>query len=131
MRGTLRWARADLRARRGQAMITVAVVAGVVLAGTWRAANAGFIGLVDESRGMHRATEKKGVTVSFFTKDIDGWFAYVKNHQTFALRSDAVHPDPDGRFRAFVGYDPEGYFLEFDVFLDHSQNKGFITLLGR
>src|SRR5215469_16023390 len=30
MRGTLRWARADLRARRGQAMITVAVVAGVV-----------------------------------------------------------------------------------------------------
>src|SRR6201995_5281138 len=30
MRGTLRWARADLRARPGQAMITVAVVAGVV-----------------------------------------------------------------------------------------------------
>jgi len=30
MRGTLRWARADLRARRGQAIITVAVVAGVV-----------------------------------------------------------------------------------------------------
>jgi putative ABC transport system permease protein len=30
MRGTLRWARADLRARRGQAMIAVAVVAGVV-----------------------------------------------------------------------------------------------------
>jgi putative ABC transport system permease protein len=30
MRATLRWARADLRARRGQAMITVAVVAGVV-----------------------------------------------------------------------------------------------------
>jgi putative ABC transport system permease protein len=32
MRGTLRWARADLRARRGQALITVAVVAGVVSA---------------------------------------------------------------------------------------------------
>src|SRR5947207_3775213 len=30
MRGTLRWARADLRARRGQALITVTVVAGVV-----------------------------------------------------------------------------------------------------
>ena len=30
MRGTLRWARADLRARRGQALITVAVVAGMV-----------------------------------------------------------------------------------------------------
>jgi putative ABC transport system permease protein len=32
MRGTLRWARADLRARWGQALITVAVVAGVVAA---------------------------------------------------------------------------------------------------
>ena len=32
MRGTLRWARADLRARRGQALITIAVVAGMVAA---------------------------------------------------------------------------------------------------
>jgi len=32
MRGTLRWARADLRACRGQALITVAVVAGMVAA---------------------------------------------------------------------------------------------------
>ena len=32
MRGTLRWARADLRARQGQALITVAVVAGMVAA---------------------------------------------------------------------------------------------------
>jgi putative ABC transport system permease protein len=32
MRGTLRWARADLRARRGQALTTIAVVAGLVAA---------------------------------------------------------------------------------------------------
>jgi putative ABC transport system permease protein len=32
VRGTLRWARADLRARRGQALLTVAVVAGVAAA---------------------------------------------------------------------------------------------------
>jgi hypothetical protein len=32
MRGTLRWARADLRARQGQALTTIAVVAGVVAA---------------------------------------------------------------------------------------------------
>src|SRR6201987_722907 len=30
MRGTLRWARADLRARRGQALVPAGVVAGVV-----------------------------------------------------------------------------------------------------
>jgi putative ABC transport system permease protein len=32
MRGTLRWARADLRARRSQALLTIGVVAGVVAA---------------------------------------------------------------------------------------------------
>ena len=32
MRGTLRWARADLRARRGQALLTVGVVGGMVAA---------------------------------------------------------------------------------------------------
>src|SRR6478609_220989 len=32
MRGTLRWARADLRARRCQALVTIAVVAGMVTA---------------------------------------------------------------------------------------------------
>ena len=32
MRGTLRWARADLRARRSQALLTVGVIAGVVAA---------------------------------------------------------------------------------------------------
>jgi putative ABC transport system permease protein len=32
MRGTLRWTRADLRARRGQALLTIGVVAGVVAA---------------------------------------------------------------------------------------------------
>ena len=32
MRGTIRWVRADLRARRGQALLTVGVVAGVVAA---------------------------------------------------------------------------------------------------
>jgi putative ABC transport system permease protein len=32
MRGTLRWARADLRGRRGQALLTIGVVAGVVAA---------------------------------------------------------------------------------------------------
>jgi putative ABC transport system permease protein len=32
MRGTLRWARADLRAHRGQALLTIAVVAGVAAA---------------------------------------------------------------------------------------------------
>ena len=97
----------------------------------YRTSSSGFIGLVDESRGMHRATEKKGVTVSFFTDEIERWFAHVKGQQTFALRSDAVHQDPEKRYRAFVGYDPEGYFLEFDLFLPHPQNPALLAALRR
>ena len=38
----------------------------------------GFIGPVDGAKGMHSRTEKKGVTVSFFTDDVDGWFAHLR-----------------------------------------------------
>ena len=31
--------------------------------------------------------------------------------------------------RVFVGYDPEGYFLEFDTFLDTEDNKELLALL--
>lgn len=97
----------------------------------YQTSSSGFIGLVDQARGMHRATEKKGVTASFFTNALDGWFAHVKGRQTFQLRSTEVDRDEQGRYRAFVGYDPEGYYLEFDTFLPHPQNKGLLEALGQ
>jgi len=96
----------------------------------YRTSESGFIGLVDQARGMHRATEKKGVTVSFFTDAIDRWFDHVRSHQVLPLRSDEVGRDPEGRYRAFVGYDPEGYYLEFDVFLEHPLNVRLLAALG-
>jgi len=83
----------------------------------------GLIGLVDETRGMHNFSEQKAVTVSFFTDSLDSWFEYVQNSGAFELRSREVSDDEEGRFRAFVGYDPEGYFLEFDTFLYHVKNE--------
>jgi hypothetical protein len=32
--------------------------------------------------------------------------------------------------RTFVGYDPEGYFLEWDTFLDKEGNEDLLELLG-
>ncbi|MFN8581342.1 MAG: VOC family protein [Gemmatimonadaceae bacterium] len=83
----------------------------------------GYVGLVDERRGMHHWTEQKAVNVSFFIDDIDGWFRYARDHSLFTLRGTAVSDDDVGRYRAFVGYDPEGYYLEFDVFLKHPLNE--------
>jgi catechol 2,3-dioxygenase-like lactoylglutathione lyase family enzyme len=91
----------------------------------------GYVGLVDERRGMHRATETKAVNVSFILDDVDGWFAYVKRRNAFALRDSAVVADGDGRYRAFVGYDPEGYFMEFDLFRAHPTNARLMPYLSR
>ena len=33
--------------------------------------------------------------------------------------------------RGFVAYDPEGYFLEFERFLDHPQNAALLKALAR
>ncbi len=91
----------------------------------------GYIGPVDETRGMHSYTEQKAVTVSFFTDDIDGWHSYVTETNAFELRETEVSADSAGRFRAFVGYDPEGYFLEFDTFLEHELNVRLLESLRR
>jgi hypothetical protein len=90
----------------------------------------GYIGLVDEKKGMHSFTEDKAVTMSFIIDDLDGWYAHVKNNELFALRSDSVGTGPEGKYRAFVGFDPEGYFLEFDAFYPHKDNMKVMKSLG-
>jgi catechol 2,3-dioxygenase-like lactoylglutathione lyase family enzyme len=90
----------------------------------------GHVGLVDERRGMNRWTETKAVNVSFLIDDIDGWFNAVKTRGLFPLRGTAVSDDEAGRYRAFVGYDPEGYYMEFDLFRDHPMNKGLMPYLA-
>ena len=90
----------------------------------------GHVGLVDERRGMNRWTETKAVNVSFLIDDIDGWFEAVKTRGLFPLRGTAVSDDDAGRYRAFVGYDPEGYYMEFDLFRDHPMNKRLMPYLA-
>jgi catechol 2,3-dioxygenase-like lactoylglutathione lyase family enzyme len=90
----------------------------------------GHVGLVDERRGMNRWTETKAVNVSFLIDDIDGWFAAVKDRGLFPLRSTAVADDEAGRYRAFVGVDPEGYFMEFDVFREHPAHAALMPYLA-
>jgi catechol 2,3-dioxygenase-like lactoylglutathione lyase family enzyme len=90
----------------------------------------GFLGLVDGARGMHAATERQAVTVSLLTDGLDGWLRYARNHQGIALRSDSIDAS-DPRYRAFVAYDPQGYFLEFDTFLEHPDNVDLTERLER
>lgn len=97
----------------------------------YQASETGFIGLVDERRGMHSFTEEKAVTLSFWLKDLDGWFEYTANHKPFPLRSDSLEVGPENKYRAFVGYDPEGYFMEFDHFYQHPDNVKLLEYLEK
>jgi hypothetical protein len=81
----------------------------------------GFFGPVDEQRGMHHFTEEKAVTLSIFTDNIEAWYDYMSTHNGIEMRSEEIS---DGeRYRTFVAYDPEGYYLEWDVFKDMPENK--------
>ncbi len=90
----------------------------------------GHVGLVDERRGMNKWSEKKAVNVSFLIDDIDGWFKAVQDGALFPLRGAAVSDDEAGRYRAFVGYDPEGYYMEFDLFRQHPLNAALMPYLA-
>ena len=94
----------------------------------YQASKSGYIGLVDERRGMHRFTEQKGTSVSFIVKDLDGWYAYVKNQEPFPLVKE-MYSGKEERYNAFVGKDPGEYFLEFDQFLEHVDNKRLLELI--
>ena len=83
---------------------------------------------MDGTRGLHQATEDKGVTVSFFVDDVESWFAHVGAHEEFELRTPEITDESD-RVAVFVGYDPEGYFLEWDTFLDVAGNEELVAQL--
>jgi catechol 2,3-dioxygenase-like lactoylglutathione lyase family enzyme len=92
----------------------------------------GFLGFVDGERGLHSATEEKAVTVSFFTHSVEDWLARARQVAGFSLRTEGITSEvtDEGSFvRTFVGYDPEGYFLEWDTFLDVPPNRNLLRRL--
>jgi catechol 2,3-dioxygenase-like lactoylglutathione lyase family enzyme len=87
----------------------------------------GFIGLVDESQGLHRFSEEKAVNVCFLTKQIDDWYAHLQT-KTVKIK-DALEEAKTIPVKTFVAFDPGRYFLEFDHFLEHPKNQRIRELL--
>ena len=88
----------------------------------------GFLGFVDGERGLHQATEEKAVTVSFFTTELEVWLEHVRGVGGFELRTPGMSSEGDF-VRTFVGYDVEGYYLEWDEFLQVEVNQGLLRSL--
>ncbi len=76
----------------------------------YKVAGAAHIGLVDESRGSHRAAETKPVQFAIRVPDVDAWHSWISTHNVDALSAPRTN-DPLG-IRAFVFNDPEGYQIE-------------------
>jgi len=80
-----------------------------------RIADHAYIGLVDETLGMHRAHPVKPVQVCIRVPDVDAWHRYLASHKVPALTEPKVSV-PLG-IRAFVLEDPEGYQIEVQTAL--------------
>lgn len=94
----------------------------------YRTSPTAFLGLVDETQGLHRAAERKPVTLSFVVDDVDGCYRQLVERGVpihSPLRDASRHPT-----RGFVAVDPEGYFLEFETFLDHPQNRELLAAIA-
>lgn len=88
----------------------------------------GFLGPVVAGDGLHPYSKEKAVTVSLWTQTLDDWFARLQGQPDFRLRTEEIRRD-NPRFHAFVGYDPEGYFIELNKFFPHEDNQKLIAQL--
>jgi catechol 2,3-dioxygenase-like lactoylglutathione lyase family enzyme len=84
-------------------------------------AGSAFIGPVRAGEGLHPYSEKKLVTVALITDDFEAWLAHWQGYPSFGAQTASMDEVAD-RVRFFHGLDPEGYFIEFDTFLDVEAN---------
>lgn len=87
-----------------------------------------FVGLVDETRGMHRASETKPVALAFVTDRVDDWHRWLVS-QGVKVRGESKD-SANLPIRGFVALDPEGYTLEFETFRDDPMNTTIRRLLA-
>lgn len=81
----------------------------------YRLGGTAHVGLVDETRGSHRAADPKPVQVCLRVSDVDAWHAWAASCNVTGLS--APKDSPSLGIRAFVFNDPEGYQIEIQSVL--------------
>jgi lactoylglutathione lyase len=72
--------------------------------------SSGYIGLVDQARGSHRAHPVKPVQICIRVADVNAWHRYLLDEGITITKG--PRDVPDLKIRAFVFNDPEGYQIE-------------------
>ena len=96
----------------------------------YQVSESGFMGIVDEKRGMNNYSDEKAVNIGFILEDLKGWHDYALAHKPLELRKDELGEGPEGKYKAFVGYGPEKYYYEFDAFYPHADNNLLMKYLN-
>jgi lactoylglutathione lyase len=76
----------------------------------YRICDGAHVGLVDETRGMHKWAEVKPVQLCIRVAQVDDWYAYAQDKSLNNLSRLFVNEALG--IRAFVFTDPEGYQIE-------------------
>jgi predicted enzyme related to lactoylglutathione lyase len=76
----------------------------------YRISEGGYIGVVDEKRGMHRWHPVKPVQICLRVPNVDEFYAYCRQLGLDGLSE--MFESRELAIRAFVFNDPEGYQLE-------------------
>lgn len=81
----------------------------------YRISESGFLGIVDEKRGMHRWQALKPVQICIRVSNLDTWYEFCKNVSVTHLSE--IFESRELKIRAFVFEDPEGYQIEIQEVL--------------
>jgi L-rhamnose-H+ transport protein len=97
--------------------------------GLFRLSATAFLRIAPLAEAGTDADAPKTATLSFVTDDVDGWYGYLQGAGVAVkheLKDASRHPT-----RGFVAVDPEGHLLEFEAFLDRSQNTRLRDALAK
>ena len=77
--------------------------------------SSGYIGLVDQARGSHRAHPVKPVQICMRVAGVNAWHRYLLDEGITITKG--PRDVPELKIRAFVFNDPEGYQIEIQSVL--------------
>lgn len=79
----------------------------------YRLAPGAHVGLVDETKGAHRASDTKPVQICLRVPDVDAWHGWAETQHVSALTP--VRESADLGIRVFTFEDPEGHQIEIQT----------------
>jgi lactoylglutathione lyase len=80
----------------------------------YKVAGDAHLGIVDETKGYHRANPIKPVEITLLVSDVDAWYQKIRSMGVAALCEPRDIEVP--HLRMFLLQDPEGYVIEIQKF---------------